>query len=311
MCKIAIFPSIPEALAEKTLAFAKALTGPMTATDRDAFGVAAVTEDNQLYAGRWIPRHAWQARPKRKAATTRYSNVISKSRNYDETHLERGVMPKRPRAMLLHSRWATSGKGLANAHPHVSPGGDVALVHNGIVDAGSLDLRRTQCDSEGILNAYTDACVQYAATEWQSVADRVRGYYACGVLALDESGNWIVDVIRDSQAQLYYCEVDGVPLFVTDLALARSAAKATRAKLSSFGLVQENSIVRINVADGVEQYCDTFVPLAPAPGKYQAWRSHMGLDAGDTIDLTQDDGPRYTSKYSGTGSRAMLSTIKV
>ena len=295
MCKIAIFPSIPEVLASKTLAFAKALTAPMTEFDKDAFGVAAVTETGELYTGRWIPKHAWQTRPVSKARPTRYSNVISKTKNHDETHLVRGVLPDRPRALLLHSRWATSGKGLLNAHPHVSPGGDVALVHNGIVDTTSLDLRRTTCDSEGILNAYSDACVQYAATEWQSVADRVSGYYACGILARDESGNWIVDIIRDSQAQLYYCEADGVPLFITDLKLARAAAKTTKTKLSAFGLVQSNSIVRINVADGVEQYCDNFTPLAPrvqAGSPYSAWRRHMGQGS-DIIDLTDDNGPRF------------------
>lgn len=318
MCKLAIMPSIPQANAAKTLAFAKALTKYLTLRDNHAFGVAAIGQDRDLYTGRWTSiKDAWRpARvPRQLKAPPRYSNLsrLAPSAGDDTARSEViGVLPKQPRALLLHARWATNGsKGdVANAHPHVSPDRTTVLIHNGIVSTQGLDLRRSQCDSEGILNAYADSMIAESTDprEWQAgVVDRLSGYYALGVLSQRSSdGAWQCDVVRDALAPLYYCELPGgVPLYLTDLAHARSAAKDVGIKLSAYAKVSKNSVLRIDVETGAEVYAGGIMPreYASRTSRYtaedRAWAAHMGLGSASdprVIDLTQDDGPRYVTK---------------
>lgn len=73
-----------------------------------------------------------------------------------------------------HVRWATRGEvAERNAHPHLSPDGRFALVHNGNVDRGSLfALResvadqslRSETDSEVLVAAWARACAQAEAS---------------------------------------------------------------------------------------------------------------------------------------------------
>lgn len=49
--------------------------------------------------------------------------------------LQKDNFPKNASVGMAHTRWATSGKKtVANAHPHVSSDGKVAVIHNGIIE---------------------------------------------------------------------------------------------------------------------------------------------------------------------------------
>ena len=101
-----------------------------------------------------------------------------------------------------HTRWATHGAPcVRNAHPHLSPDGRVAVVHNGIID-NFLDLRerlrakghefRSDTDSE-VLAHLVQECRGGSLIE--SVARAlalVRGTYGIAVVSADESGRIVV-----------------------------------------------------------------------------------------------------------------------
>src|SRR5688500_18454116 len=100
---------------------------------------------------------------------------------------------------IAHTRWATHG-GVTepNAHPHVS-GGEIAVVHNGIIENHEEERARlkalgysfeSQTDTEVVAHLihhyYRETRDLFAATR-KAVAD-LRGAYALGVVALAEPG---------------------------------------------------------------------------------------------------------------------------
>lgn len=286
MCKIAIMPYIPEQHAKTAMALARSLTDPLTARDRDAFGVAAVS-GNSLYTGRWLPDNAWSAPRVRRQAPPPYSNLLPVAR--PPAGLVTGRLPSKPQALLLHARFATSGKALTDAHPHTSPDGRTTLIHNGVVDTATLDLRRTQCDSEGILNAYTDASVSEDPANLQSALDRVSGYYALGVLTYTK-GRWVCDIVRDDRAALEYVALPtlgtGTGIYITDRTILAVAARKLGIKTGAHYTVAPNSHLRIDCATGAELYSGEITPLIV---KNRSWASSRYADAQRALGVWSTD----------------------
>lgn len=254
MCKIAVIPHIPHTAVDATLRLARALTEPMTRHDKDAFGVAAVgRHSSEVYTARWLdPRDAWQDTPHRAP----YSNL----RTVDYT-TQGGDMPAAPTALLLHARYATSAKGLNNAHPHTSIDGHMSLIHNGVVSPHNLKLKRTTCDSEGILNTLYDARVQDTPSKVRAALRKVQGYFALGVISLSTQG-WTVDVIRDGQATLTYVDLPdlGTGIFCTTPEIVRAACVATSIRTGHIWEVRDNTHVRIHCETGSEIYSGVIDP---------------------------------------------------
>lgn len=282
MCKIAIVPYIPDQHAKTVMALAKALTGPLTARDRDAFGVAAVS-GSHLYTGRWLPANAWSSPRARIQDRPPYSNLLPVT--HAPTGLVTGKLPSKPQAILLHARFATSGKALTDAHPHTSPDGRTTLIHNGVVDTVGLDLRRTACDSEGILNAYTDAGVGDDPANLQSALDRIRGYYALGVLSV-ASGRWVCDIVRDDRASLEYVALPtlGTGIYITDHAILAVAARKLGIKTGARYTVAPNSHMRIDCSTGAELYAGTIAPVVA-----RSWTAGRFADAQRALGVWSTD----------------------
>jgi len=97
-----------------------------------------------------------------------------------------------------HTRWATHGPPLEkNAHPHASPCGRIAIVHNGIIDnfhalRRDLEARghafRSDTDSEVIAHLVAEAYGGDLVAAVEAVLPQLDGTFALGVVAADQPG---------------------------------------------------------------------------------------------------------------------------
>ncbi len=94
-----------------------------------------------------------------------------------------------------HTRWATHGSPtVENAHPHISPNGKFALVHNGIIE-NSDDIKKRVLPSDSCFSSDTDTEVAVHLLEKSYKGDVVKaisltceglkGSYAFGILCED------------------------------------------------------------------------------------------------------------------------------
>jgi len=104
---------------------------------------------------------------------------------------------------IAHTRWATHGvPSAANAHPHVSQGGDIALVHNGIIEnyqnirqqlAGKGYTFKSETDTE-VLVQLIDYCYRSTNDLVEAVRlalNKVVGAYAIAVVDRRQPGRMV------------------------------------------------------------------------------------------------------------------------
>ncbi|MGQ4554932.1 glutamine--fructose-6-phosphate transaminase (isomerizing) [Halobellus sp. GM3] len=113
-----------------------------------------------------------------------------------------GVLPSSSTATtgIGHTRWSTHGEPTdANAHPHTNESGDVAVVHNGIIE--NYDELKAELEARGHTFASetdTEVVPHLVEEELESgrslvdavsaVVDRLAGSYALGVVAAGHEG---------------------------------------------------------------------------------------------------------------------------
>ena len=106
---------------------------------------------------------------------------------------------------IAHTRWATHGvPSDRNAHPHLSSGGDIVIVHNGIIEnylsikkilVGKGYRFKSDTDTEVLANLIEDI-KKHTKVEIDEVVRlalaQVSGAYAILVLSKDEPGTMVV-----------------------------------------------------------------------------------------------------------------------
>ena len=251
MCKLAMLPYFHPSQSALVWQLARHLTAPMVKHDRDGFGYAAVSPEGLISVERWLTgSQAWQA-PRAVMPPDLAALAVADS-PAAATHDSAGATLRDApvAALLLHSRMATTAKGLQNNHPHVSYSGDAirtALIHNGVVQVNAKRLRFSTCDSETILTGYDKHNVGTVPGNWQNAADEVQGYYALGIAHRGSAGT-VVDIVRDSAAALSLCYVPelNAPVYATDPDHVRAACKAMGWRAPVVAQVKPLTVTRFN-----------------------------------------------------------------
>ena len=119
---------------------------------------------------------------------------------------------ERPLASIAHTRWATHGvPSTANAHPHTNAAGDIALVHNGIVE--NADSLREALRKEGytfVSETDTEVLVHLIDAAWDGggLLDAVRS------ALLRVVGTYGIAVVSSREPGVMVCARQGSPLVI-------------------------------------------------------------------------------------------------
>lgn len=245
MCKILVIPKVNDGNRKNVVAFMKGMAPLMSASNQDGLGYTALNKNGEIFGERWHENdEAFQPRDKVKAivesnktppidleifdGALELKPAPTYSSNWNQYHgfsrskktelgdynafgpVDLGTMV----ALTLHTRMATTPREFRNTHPFVR--GNVSLIHNGIIrNQNELKNISSSCDSECILNEYYEQNVMASPTKIQKVAEKLSGYYACGVIVGGSTPT--LDVFKDNTASLaclYIKELDAI-IFTT------------------------------------------------------------------------------------------------
>lgn len=229
MCKVMMISGIKPEHVDNTIKFVKAMKDPMSQANTDGLGYAAIDKDGNLFGERWLVNSEAFEKPKKKVVPTKdikqvedmleektyqygnyssyNSSASSESNKFGEIDMKKMV------AITMHTRFATSPRGMINTHPFVENG--VSLIHNGVIrNVEDFELRQSTCDSEAILMQYNDNKINLEPGNFQTAVDKLRGYFACGVLAKGADGKPVLDIFKTAGARLHFAYVHDIDNWV-------------------------------------------------------------------------------------------------
>lgn len=312
MCKIMCMSGINKDTRQAALLFVKEMASKMTYGNSDGMGYAATTTDGNVFGERWL--HNYKAFKERQVQPqvdpmsefderiiSYFGGILKKKvyippKEYDSFAFD----PINPEdglqcftSMTLHARLATSGKEFINTHPFVND--NTTLIHNGVIrNIGKNDLKISSCDSEKILNLYLKHDVKNKPQNIQKVADKLQGYYACGMYSKLTDGTLILDIFKDNSARLSAAFVDELQTIVFSSVLndIKDACRDLGFTISSEFMVEAGVMCRINPVTG--DVIDTFdFDPSGIPSNSHSYGKHMTQT--DIIGIVNHAGKKHGS----------------
>lgn len=230
MCKLLIIPKVKNQ--NLTQEFISAAQSEMTRHDNDGIGYAALTEDgvaierflDTVDFGDWGSEY--KPRDSISDRMLALSDALVNSPLNAKRYAASGPIDSDWSSVIVHSRFATSGRGIDCTHPFTKD--NTTLAHNGVIQAKVEDWVKdtaTECDTEELLNGYIDSEVAYNANKIQFLSDNILGYFAFGAFTEVDHGQYILDIVRDGDATLYCAWIDelGSEVYATSRSIIDSA----------------------------------------------------------------------------------------
>lgn len=259
MCKVMMMSGITNETREKAWAFIKEMAKELSPGNQDGCGYSAMSGDGSIFGERWhINSEAFINRELAPPIDELEGSLLEQYRGA----IKRKQMPVKyskfgslqfdsMTAITLHTRFATSGKEFMNTHPFVV--GSTSLIHNGVIsNASQLEMKQSTCDSEAILNLYVKHKVCDNPKMIQRVADKLYGYYACGVFTRSKENGAVLDIFKCDAANLQaaYVKELGTIVFSTNVNDIKSVCNRLGMSVSHEFIFDNDTLLRIDAIDG-------------------------------------------------------------
>lgn len=296
MCKVFMIAGVKSTTVDKAWKFAKAIAKPMSRANTDGIGYAAITAEGNVFGERWLKNdHMFKTKVSEadKKIVNMFDGAIDGKVEDIDYNSFGTVEPDKLVAMTLHTRMATSAKGMNNVHPFVE--GNTSLIHNGVIrNVDEFKLTRSTCDSEAILISYLEKEISKNPENIEAAAKMLRGYYACGVLTNSEEGP-ILDIFK-SNARLHVTFVEELETFVvsTDDDDIKDTCKLLGYSHGQIFSILSGRFIRVDAVTGKEKKIVKFDPSTE-------WTSYSGTNHG----WSNNSNP---NKATGTDTKTTTTT---
>lgn len=282
MCKISIIAGIKPENRVNAIKFVKKMAEIMSVSNSDGLGYAAVDVNGNLFAERWLNnKDAFVSKHESYDTDVKISNVFGKAlkgKDISKTYTSHGTPDlNKMTAITLHTRLATSTRGMENTHPFIDD--DTSVIHNGIINNHKdFKLTLSTCDSESILVSYLQNMVGMVPENIISVANSLVGYYACGMFARNEQGERVMDVFKGNNDDLYitYISELGTWVMASFDTHIKTACESLGFKHSTIFQMNDGFLMRFDPITGIQLLQQEF----KVGSRYES-TTHRNYDRGD------------------------------
>ena len=308
MCKLLIMTGISEPLLAKE--FMRRMAVPMSKSNRDGIGYTAVNNDGSMFTERWLINNQFLSYDS--IMTSEVAEQLLPFVN----RLPDGALDlnytgdmkqdfSNVTSLTMHTRWATTAKGMENTHPFVYE--DTSLIHNGHISNWSfLNVNKiSDCDSEAALQTYINAGVGRDFNQYQEWLNKLYGRYAFGILSRDASGTRVLDVVR-GESNLYFMQIEGLgSIFTTDNDDAILVAKEMGLEFKeSPAMIKMNTLYRFNATTGKFIQSGSIKTTTTSYsygnyGGYNNWRGSESTKNTTSLPLDNDKDKEYNKSVTG------------
>jgi hypothetical protein len=220
MCKVGMIAGVKKENIEKVLQFTYHLGKEITTGNNDGLGYAAIDSSGNTFGERWLNNNQAWMRPEdldlsegEKKLVQAFPDVLDIEKPKMEYTSFGNINLDDMVAITLHTRYATSAKGIMNTHPFVHE--DTTLIHNGVIhNCNSIGMPTSTCDSEAILTSYMKNNISDNIAKVQTLANELDGYYVAALLTTNEDGVPVMDIIKGNNPRLDVVFIKELGVFV-------------------------------------------------------------------------------------------------
>jgi hypothetical protein len=310
MCKVMIVAGAKDS--KNLVSLMKEMGKQMTPGNKDGLGYAAVDSNGDLFGERWLDNYQAFLPPPSPVESMGEDLVIQEFDTLLKTKQVRSVAKVEYnsfgnvnlddiKSVTLHTRMATSSRGMQNTHPFVAY--DTSVIHNGIIrNDTDFKLTLSTCDSEAILQSALEHKLGVNPDAITGVASSLVGYYVAAMFNRDAQGNRVLDIFKANNSNFVVAYVKEIGTFVfttseLDLIQACKNLGFTASLASDF---KDGIFMRLNPFTGkiVEGGVKFF-----EPSKSYVTQANIYYGTGYNSHTSKThSGYEYNSEYTGGGN---------